>query len=111
MSGDKIVLQVKGLGHVPSFKNTKMMTRGRLITDPAKQKWMDRCIQSFVSQLCSLSQTEGSVMRTERCQQYAMSLLAQFDDSLDWICEIKIVAHPRIVAKGTEGAIVILEEI
>lgn len=111
MSGDKIILVVKGLGHVPSKKNNKMLTRGRLITKPEYQKWIEWCILDFVSQLSSMSQTEEGAMLMERSRQSLMCWLKHYDDSLDWVCEMNVKAHPRIVAKGTEGAIVILEQL
>jgi len=105
----KIVLVVKDLGHVPSFKNSKMLTRGRLITKPERQKWMARCIQSFLAQLSCSSQTIAVEMRAARSTPYLTAWSPRFDDSVQWIPDIKITT--QIVAKGKEGAIVILEKL
>ncbi len=105
----KIVLKLHGLGHVPSMKNNKMLTRGRLITDPEKQKWMDRAIRSLEFQLRSLFQTEGAGMPTMPSQQSWTVWSAQFDDSTEWI-EHEEISVQR-VAKGLEGAIITLETI
>lgn len=52
-----LILEVAGLGSVPSFKNTKKIVRNRrtgvplIITDPKKNAWMDSAINQFESQL------------------------------------------------------------
>jgi hypothetical protein len=117
MSGEKIVLVVKGLSHVPSKKNSKMMiTRGpkgfplktpRLITKPEYQRWIERCIRNFVSQLSSLSQTGGAGMLMVPRVHSPMHWSNLFDDSVDWIPEWSIKVER--VLEGMEGAIVILE--
>jgi hypothetical protein len=105
----RIVLKLHGLGHVPSMKNNKMLTRGKLITKPEYQIWIDRCIRSFESQLLSLCQTGGGEMLMEGLQPSLTPWLNQFDDSVSWIpsgsWEVKYVP------KGEEGAIVTLETI
>lgn len=109
MRGDRIVLKVEGLGHVPSMKNSKMLTRGRLITKPEYQEWIARCIRSFESQLASLLATGEAGMLTGPSPQSLMPWLSRFDDSVQWIisehCEV------MTVDKGDEGAIVVMEEL
>lgn len=52
-----LILEVSGVGSVPSFKNTKKIVRNRrtgvplIITDPKKKAWMDLAINQFESQL------------------------------------------------------------
>lgn len=104
-----IKLVVKGLGDVPSFKNSKMIARGRLITDPEKQRWMERCTKAFESQLRSWCQTAGIVISTE---QPALSRIASsmpLDDCLHWIPKVSV--SWRGVSKGEEGAVVSIEPI
>lgn len=98
----RIVLRVRGQGHVPSFKNSKMLCRGRLITDPKKREWMDAATASLVFQLYSASVTHAPETGTERCLRSLIASATQFDDSIQWIPEI----HVRAVrcAKGDEGA-------
>ncbi len=108
MNNAAIVLEVQGLGHVPSFKNTKMLTKGRLITEPRKRKWMDQCTRSFASQLWSALVTAEDATSTGRrppCWTASLPL----DDSWQWIPEIKVLA--RKVKRGDEGATVLVERL
>lgn len=105
----KITLRVEGLGHVPSMKNKKMMTRGRLITDPKRQKWMERCIRSFESSLLSQSLTTVGETSTGTCQHYSIVWLSHFDDSVQWLKEIHVKAIK--VPRGREGALIELESL
>lgn len=99
-----ICLEIKGLGHVPSFKNNKMLARGRLITNPVNQKWMDRCVRSFESQLVSLYQTREDGMRTGRSLQSWIASVLPLDDSVREIIQQEvIVTH---TTKEWEGAII-----
>ena len=109
MSKDFVLLEIKGLGHVPSKKNSKMLTRGRLITKPEYQKWIERCIRLFESELRCMFRTRGEGMQTGRSPQFLIAWSKQFDDSVKWIRkeEIEVTDVPA----GDEGAIVILEEI
>ena len=108
-----LVLVVKELGHVPSFKNTKAIafnrrTRKRFIrTDPKKKDWMERCIRNFEFQLSSAFPTggAGTVMEPPARSSIASSL--PLDDSLAWIPELHVVCER--VAPGEEGAAIIIE--
>lgn len=105
----KIELAIRNQGHVPSFKNNKMIARGRLITAPQKQKWMNRCIQSFESQLfCGSATIEGGMLTGQQLQSLIALFMPQ-DDSRQWIPELHILSED--VDKGSEGAIVIIEPI
>ena len=102
-----INLAVYGIGHVPSFKNSKLLTRGRLITDPKKQEWMEWCIQSFVSQLRSALQTRGIATTTGPIPLSKIASLLPLDDSRKWIPEHSV--STRLVSKGSEGAELVIE--
>lgn len=107
-SRDKIRLTIKGLGHTPSFKNSKMLTRGRLITKPERQQWMERATRLIESQLHCMSETEGTGTQTVRSLLSSIALFGPFDDSVVWIPEI----HVRVVrVTQDEGAIVEIEQI
>lgn len=99
-------LHVKGLGHVPSFKNSKMLTRGRLITNPKKQKWMDQCIASFELQLMSLCQTREGGTSTAALQRFLTASLPQ-DDAWLFVPELKVKAEQA--ATHDEGALITIE--
>lgn len=91
------------------MKNNKLLTRGRLITKPAYQGWIKRCIHGFECQLRFLFRTTAEGTQTEHSRLYWIPLFAHFDDSVEWIEEInvKVIRVP----KGGEGAIVIVEQV
>jgi hypothetical protein len=104
-----VIVQLKGLGHVPSFKNKKMLSRGRLITNPAKQRWMEKAINSIALQLRSSLATYKIETRTGQSPQSLTVSMLPLDDSLDWIgvpC-----GNWQRVKKGEEGAIVKIEKL
>lgn len=66
--------------HVPSFKNKKMLAHGKLITDPKKQKWMEECTRSFMSQLLFLYPiTENETATVERLRSWIASSTPETD--------------------------------
>lgn len=112
VSGDsiRIYFQIRGLGHVPSMKNCKMMTRGKLITKPERQEWMKQAIQSLQFQLRSAFQTIGDGTMTERQQRCLIALREHsttFDDSRQWIPEHHV--KTQLVAAGQEGCDIFIE--
>lgn len=108
-TNDSLVIAIRALGHVPAFKNKKIIVGGnRLITAPKCKKWMDQAINSIISQLKYLCQTRGDETSTEPWQQSAIALLPQ-DDAWKFIPEINVKV--RVVRKGEEGAIITLTEL
>ena len=104
-----IKLNVVGLENVPSFKNQKMIARGRLITNPERQKWMERCTQGFVSQLLSVIQTiEGETLTGQQVQSWIACNMPS-NDSRQWIPELHITSEQ--CSKGEEGATIMIERI
>ena len=95
-------LTIKNLGEVPSFKNTKMITRGRLITNPRKQKWMDAASEHLACQLRSYFQAQGIPTLTGEHLLSAIASLMPLDDSRTWIANLSV--SWRRVSKGQEGA-------
>ena len=94
------VLHFRG-ENVVSFKNSKLMARGRLITDPRKQKQMERIAQDFASQLLSLYQTSGGETGTGCSLQSWIASVMPWDDCRQAVPEISVSF--REVAKGDEG--------
>lgn len=115
MSNTRIELRVKGLRHVPSFKNTKRAIidgntgRLRTLTPRITKQWMKRCEDAFVSQLESLYQTNEAAMPTARSRQSWIACVAPFDDSVNHIREILLTVAD--VEKGKEGAVILIEPI
>jgi hypothetical protein len=117
MSAEKpsVKVTLRGLGHVPSFKNSKMIVpiwrltkSGKkyrcptLIAKPERQKWMKSAIQAMTSQLQSESQTIEEGTSTAICLQSLTAWSSQFDDSRQWLP--KILLQVEVVEKGEEGA-------
>ena len=104
-----IVLEIQGLDHVPSFKNGKMWTRRGPITDPKKQKWMNKAVASIESQLRSELATRGIGTTTGPLAPSLIASLLPLDDSRKWIAEHS--ASTLLVSKGNEGASITIERI
>ena len=108
-----LVLAVRGLGHVPSFKNTKAIafnrrTRKRFIrTDPKKKEWMERCIRSFASQLSCAFRIDGAATATVLPARSWIASSLPLDDALAWIPEHHVTCEP--VPPGQEGAVLVIE--
>lgn len=111
----RIVLEIKGLGHVPAFKNKKRSILDsntglqRTLTEPKTKQWMERCIQSFVSQLLSATQTTGDGTTPGRTKLSVIVLSLPLDDSRQWIPDT--VLTTKEVPKGEEGATITIERI
>ena len=98
-----------GLGHIPSKKNNKFLTRGRLITNPKNQVWIEKCAQLMQSQLMSLSATtEGGTSTT---QQQLYSILSCLPDNDCFPSVKKLVIEGIKVQKGMEGAIITITKL
>lgn len=109
-----IHLRIRGIDHVPSFKNTKSIfkkkTGQRFIgTAPKKKKWMDQATQILESQLRSEFQTRGIGTSMEPPARYSIASLIPLDDSRQWIKELTVTYVK--VPKGEEGADIVVEQI
>lgn len=112
--GPKITLAVRHMGHVPSFKNNKRSIRlkngsSMPVTDKKTKKWMQKCIESFESQLFCDTLITGVGTLTG---PFLPSLIAWYlpqDDSRQWIPELHIYAEQ--VKPGEEGAKIIIERL
>jgi hypothetical protein len=97
-----ITLEIRDLGPVPAFKNSKMLTRGRIIAKPEFQVWMQRAIRSLEFQLRSVIPTTGVGTLTEQEALCLIVSLLPDDDSRQWIPELSIKAVS--CDKGNDGA-------
>lgn len=104
-----LVLHIQGLGHITSFKNSKMVARGRLMTAPIKQRQMESYILSIESQLRSMYQTSADGMQTGRSLASWIASSVPLDDSIQWVPTIVIQAQQ--VPKGLEGASIVIERL
>lgn len=102
--GKSLVLFVQHLGNVPSFKNSRRL----FFTHPKKRKWMDHCIQSFVSQLISASQT-GPFGTCQACSKQFVIACAPLDDNWQEL-EIGRVSC-KLTDSETAGATVTIERL
>jgi len=104
-----VTLVIQGIGEVPSFKNSKMIARGRLITDPKKQQWMERCTKAIEYQLRCWLLTIGTETAMECIPQSKIASLLPLDDSLKWI-GLHSVSW-RKVKKGDEGFEIVIQQL
>lgn len=104
-----IKIHIRALGSITSFKNSKMLSRGRLITDPTKQKKMDGYTRAIESQLRSAYQTAGGATETGLSLPSWIAACWPADDSVDWLPEI--VVRVERVGNGEEGADIQVERL
>lgn len=97
-----VVLRVQGIGHVPSFKNNKLLTRGKLITNPKRQKWMEQCVASFMRQLLySFPMSASETVTAQKVRSWIASSTPENDSCKCLIqCSWRFCKYP----KGLEGA-------
>lgn len=102
--GSSLRLEVKGIGHCPSFKNGKRL----FLTSRKNAQWMRQCIASFESQLLSACPIIGGVILTVDLRQFLTASLPQDDN---WKCVPEIHLRCERVPKGEEGAIILIDAI
>ncbi len=112
----KIRIKITGLGHCPSFKNSKVLfvRNGKpgMATKEEYKLWMQRTSRAIESQLLCSYQTTAQETQTEPVARSLIAWCRQYlplDDSVKWIPEIEIKVHR--VKKGEEGAVMIIEKI
>lgn len=108
-STHRLTLTIRGLRHVPSFKNMKRASARGLFTEPRAKQWMQQCADSFALQLLFAYRTVKSAMPTAPCRQSWIASVVPLDDSVREIVEIHLkVEH---VEPGREGAEISIERI
>lgn len=94
---------------MPAMKNSKMLTRGKLITKPEYQKWMDKAAEDLEYQLRCIFQTKENEIQTEQQLHFLTSSLLPMDDCCAWIGQLCVSWQQ--VSKGSEGARIVIENI
>lgn len=129
----EIRLEVTGLDHVPSFKNSKMILgmfpvskeqaekmgwtsdsrlwKGRpfIATNGDYKKVMEQITLSFLSQLFSAIQTTADATLTEQQAHSLIAWLMPQDDSRQWMPQQSIICEQ--VEPGQEGATIIIKRL
>ncbi len=110
---DVILLEIKGVGHIPSFKNRKraIMDRStgkmRTLTEPSVKKRMENLESAIVCELFSVSQTIENATPSE-CLKPLRTLLCGLSD--DSIREIPCGSWDvKYVQPGEEGVTIEIE--
>lgn len=115
LSPTQIRLTIRGLGNVPSFKNTKSIYRnhktGRpfIATKKEYKETMQQIIRSIESQLCSAFQTSTAAMPTAPSLAFWIASSLPLDDSRQWIPAISALAVK--VEPGDEGCDILIERL
>jgi hypothetical protein len=116
---DVLVVEIRGLGNVPSFKTGKKsvpfrLPDGRLASRPVTQKqhkrWMDQAIRVIASALSGAYQTRGGAMVMGCSLPSWIAQSVPLDDSLDWIPE-NGGWRTEIVMPGEEGVVIFIERV
>ncbi len=107
----EIRISLTGLGHVPSFKNTKSIARRKngspmIITNPVRKEWMEEAIRIIESQLLSKFRTTfGGTGTVAQLRSWIASSMP-LDDCRQWIPELHVSFVE--VPKGEEGAEIVV---
>lgn len=114
-----LILEIKGLGPVVSFKNSKVLiTKGKggrplprpmLVTKAEYKRQMQKIVDSFVSQLLCASRTISGGTGTAQWRRSLIVLSLPADDSLNDLPEIHLKVER--VEKGDEGALIEIQRI
>ena len=88
-------------GPIPAKKNGKLLARGRLITDPAKQARLEEITQDLHSQLQSWLATSGDGMPTTCCPRCKIASLLPLDDCWTVVPSVRVDVS---MENGNEGA-------
>jgi hypothetical protein len=115
-----LTLEIRGLGPVVSFKNSKVLLvknpktgeplkRPMLVTKGEYKKQMRKIVESFVLQLLCASQTIIDGTGTALLRRSLIASLLPEDDSLNEIPEFHV--YVERVEEGQEGALIEIQRI
>lgn len=113
-------LEIRGLNHISSFKNSKVLItknsftgqpleKPLLVTKGEYKKQMAKIVEAFLSQLLCAYQTAKEETGTALSRQYWIALSLPEDDSLNFVPEIHL--HLERVPEGEEGALIEIEKL
>ena len=100
-----LTIHLRGLGHVPGFKNRKRICGKRLVTDEKAKAWMNAAVLAIRAALVScspISASETSTTAGGRSRTFLSVLPA--DDR--WTCLAEERNTGELCAAGDEGAVV-----
>lgn len=108
-----LVLEIRGLGPVPSLKNSKRTViqeggKAKPITSPKVKKWMQTAVAHIASQCLSDTPIIVAGTQTAHLQPFWTALLPR-DDCWTVIPEINI--RCTLCAPGDEGATITIERL
>ena len=108
-----LVLEIRGLGPVPSLKNSKRMViqrggKAKPITSPKVKKWMNQTVASIASQLFSAIPTGAGGTQTAHFLLSWTALLPR-DDC--WTVIPELVVKSQLCEPGQEGATITIERL
>lgn len=109
-SQDKVVLRLNG--QMIGFKNSKMLTRGKLITNPKLKEKCDKFILDLQSQLRAAFQTIDAATLMDAPPPCLIALREHskdFDDSWQWLPEIHIKGES--CEKGCEETVIEIKQL
>jgi len=114
----KIVLEIKGLGKVPSFKNAKRAfawmdkktgkIMARPITLPEHREWMQKAARLFESQLRSAFQIATGATPMDASLR---SLIASLPPDDCWTAIPEHFVKCELCESGNEGATIVIERL
>jgi hypothetical protein len=132
-SSPRIIIELSGLGPIPSFKNQKRMrawidkalkrrewingewwiaeksikVRAMLFTNPDHQAWMDQAIPLIESQLHSALAIIVGGIQTGALARSRIATLLPLDDC--WTSFAELIVRSELCEKGQEGASIMIQ--
>lgn len=110
-----VILEIRGIGNVPSFKNAKRISINRKTgkrfprTEKRVKDWMENAIQLIEYQLRGMFLIGESGILGECQRQSLIASSMPLDDSLDWMIPgAQSVIH---VPHGNEGCTITIERL
>lgn len=103
---ETLLLVVKGMGPPPAFKNSKMLTRGKLRTNPKNQAWMKAAQALIESQLLFKYPTAANETVTAANLRSWIASATPENDSCNYLtaCSWRFMRVP----KKQDGALILI---
>lgn len=105
----KLTLEIKGLGHVPSFKNRKRICGKRLVVQKDIGERMDRMVRALeFALLSSFRTTVEGTWTAQQLRSWMRSFVPE-DDCWKFVAEVHLTSAKCM--KGQEGCVITIERI